>query len=739
MPLNNVGKPMLCSAFLIANIGWSLPVAALAEEQTAVGTQPELSLEEIVVTATKRSERLSDVPMSISVLGTAFLENQKAVRMEDYFVQVPGVQLNPATSGRLTISMRGITTGGSTNPTVGVTIDDVPVGSSSSLTYAGLMAADIDPATLERIEVLRGPQGTLYGAASLGGLLRYVTVRPKMNEFSGRYEVDGSTVNEGGDGYGVRGSANVPMVEDKLAATVSGFFRHDPGVVDDPGHGRSDVDSADVWGARISTLWQATENTTLRLSATYQSTQGDGSSAVLSTSSREPTAGLTQNFVAGSGPYERKIQQYDATLNIGLGWADLTAISGYGIGKLTDVTDISSTFGALTEIATGRDDLGTVSVLPSETKKFSQEVRLASPGGAQLEWLVGLFYTDEDADTQYNVFGTDLVTGAHVASIFPDAFPSTFEERAVFGSATYHFTDKFDVQIGGRASKNKQTYEETITGPFYDPPYYVQADSEDDSFTYLFSPRYRFSPSAMIYGRIATGYRPGGPNPGAGFGTPAQYDADTTTSYELGMKSDFLDRRVSVDASVYYIDWQDIQLQQIDLATNFVYYTNAGKARSQGVDLSVQAVPIRGMTALGTLAYGDADLETATNGGIVGKPGDRLPYSAQLTASLSLDQEFPVGAYTGFVGGTAAYLGERLANFSSSATAPRPVLPAFTTIDLRAGIRNAGWKLSVYAKNLTDERGILSGRTQVATGATGLYALTVARPRTIGLAVAKEF
>lgn len=732
MPSGTLRKPILLTTLAMTGMGVSLHSVAQTADAGA-------SLEEIIVTATKRSERLKDVPVSVSVLGSSVLESQQSVRLQDYFAQVPGVQISPAQSGRVQLAIRGVTTGGSTNPTVGITVDDVPVGSSSSLTYAGLLAADIDPATLERVEVLRGPQGTLYGAASLGGLLRYVTARPKMNVSSGRVQVDGSSVSDGEEGYGVRGSANIPLIDDKLAATVSGFYRHDPGLVDNPGRGLSDVDSADVYGARVSTLWQANEKVSLRLSGTYQSTDGDGSSNILSSSPGRLAEGTTQDYGAGSGGYKRSFRQLDATLNVDLGWADLTSISGYGYSKFLDIIDVGVFWNADSVDLTGDPNADSIVWLPSETKKFSQEVRLASPSGQKLEWLAGLFYTDEDSDAQYNVFAVDA-TGAPLLEIFPDAFPSTFKEKAVFGSLTYHFTDKFDLQVGGRASENEQVYDELITGPFYPDPYTVHAESKDDAFTYLVSPRYRFSPNTMVYGRVATGYRPGGPNPGAGFGTPSEYAADTTLSYELGIKADLLDRRLSVDASVYYIDWTDIQLQELD-ENDFIYYTNAGSARSQGADLTLQARPIEGLSVTGTLAYNDSELTDSTSGGIFGLSGDRLPFSAKVTASLSIDDEFALTSeYTGFVGGSVTRLGERIGAFTSSPTLARPVMPAFTTLDLRAGVRTTdGWTITAFARNVTDEEGILGSQHETSSGFTGRYQLNIVRPRTYGLSVAKEF
>lgn len=744
-------KPVFVTALLMAGSAVALPAAAQTAE--AESARSAAYLEEIVVTAQKRSERLQDVPISVSVLDSSSLAEQQIVRLQDYFTRVPGLQVNPQSNGKLSIAIRGITTGGSTNPTVGITIDDVPVGSSSSLTYAGLNATDIDPSTLERVEVLRGPQGTLYGAASMGGLLRYVTTPPKFNEFSGRVQADGSSIAKGGDGYGIRGSVNVPLVDDKLAMTLNGFFRHDPGIVDDPGLGKSNVDSADVWGARGSILWQATDAVSLRLSVTHQDTDGDGSSNILSLRDDRLTNGLTQQYAPGSTRNERKVTQFDATLNIDLGWGSLTSITGYGDSSYLEVNDVTEFLGFITEAATGRDDLASITFVPSKTKKFSQEVRLASATGQPFEWLLGLFYTDEDSDTQYNIFAADPNTGELIGeSVFPDAFPSKLKEKAVFGAATYHFTERFDIQVGARASKNDQDYVETIGGPLYDPPYFVEASSKDSSVTYLFSPRLRLTPSMMVYGRLATGYRPGGPNPGAGFGTPSEYDADETISYELGMKGDFLDRRLSLDGSIYFIDWKDIQLQQRDPATEFVYYTNGGKARSRGADLTLQAVPVRGLTLVASMSYSDAELaentfsEVGIGAPLYGLKGDRLPFSAKFTGSLSLDQEFSINdRYAGFVGGALVYLGDRKSNFgpgpavAGGPVLPRVELPSFTTLDLNAGVRTEGWTFSVFARNVTDERGLLGGSPEVASGATGRYLLQVTRPRTIGLSVAKEF
>ena len=704
-------------------------------------TPGEGVLDEIIVTAQKRAERLQDVPVSVSVIGAESLQAGQKLRLEDYYAEVPGLAVNTGSGGHMTLAIRGITTGGANQPTVGVTIDDVPIGSSAGFTYASLLAADIDPSMLERVEVLRGPQGTIYGASSLGGLLRYVTKKPEMNLLSGRLQVDGLTVDGGGDGYALRGAGNIPLVTDRLAATVSGFVRQDPGYVDDPAHSRRDVNSADVWGGRVSTLWEISDNASLRVSALYQNAEGDGSPDVEANTALQPVSGeLAHDRLPRTGIYERKIQQYDATLEIDLGWSLLTSVTGYNVSDSMDARDVTNFLGSLTEAATGRDDLGSTTFIPSKTSKFSQELRLSSTGDRRLEWLVGAFYTDEDSDVAYNIYGVDPETGAPEILVFPDHFPSTLEETALFGAVTWHFSDRFDVQVGSRFSKNEQVFDEHIGGPLYDPPYTVHAESDDSSTTYLFSPRFRFSDELMLYGRVATGYRPGGPNPGAGFGFPDTFGPDDTLSYEIGVKGELLARRLSIDVSAYHIKWSDLQLQQRDPATEFVYYTNAGKARSQGLEAIAQAVLWDGMSLRASLGYTDAELREPTDGGIIGDAGDRLPYSADWTASLSLDKQFPVSSEVdAVIGGSVAYVGDRFAAFSSSPLATRAKLPSYTTLGLQAGLEFSGWTATAFVHNLTDERGILRAEPEIVSGATGVYILNVIRPRTFGLSLTRKF
>jgi iron complex outermembrane recepter protein len=424
-------------------------------------------LAEIIVTAEKRDERVQDVPVPVSVLNADTLATSDLTRLQDYFSQVPGLILTPGVQSSQTLTIRGISTGNG-NPTVGVMVDDLPFGSSTALGGSGLVP-DIDPGDLARIEVLRGPQGTLYGASSMGGLLKYVTVDPSTEGFTGRVQAgtDG-VVNGEGLGYNVRASLNVPL-SDSLALRVSGFYRRDPGYIDNLGYNENLVDrlngvnQADVDGGRLSLLWRPSQNISVKLSALYQESKGEGSSDVI-----QSLGDLQQNYLPGAGGYDRKAQAYGATVNATLGTFHLTSITGYSINQFSDSLDYSWAFGAPTLLTEN-----------NRTSKLTQEFRLTTPIGDKAEWLLGAFYTHETSPYVQDLWTADGATGALQGFIEGISFPTTFQEYAAFTDLTYHFTDQFDVQFGGRESRIRQSAGETLTGASgnVDRCLYVPCDS----------------------------------------------------------------------------------------------------------------------------------------------------------------------------------------------------------------------------------------------------------------------
>jgi iron complex outermembrane recepter protein len=694
-------------------------------------------LAEVIVTAQKREERLQDVPVPVTAIsGDSLVENDQ-LRLQDYYTTVPGLNVAPSSQSGQVLSIRGVTTGGGSNPTVGVMVDDIPYGSSTNL-GGGSAVPDIDPGDLARVEVLRGPQGTLYGASSMGGLLKFVTVDPSTDGVTGRVQGGLSGVYNGSEvGYNVRGAINVPLNE-TLAVRASGFTRQDPGYVDNPVLHINGINEAEAHGGRLSSLWKPSETFSLKLSALFQNIKADGSNDV---DVLPGLSGLEQNYVRGVGPYDRQVQAYSATLTAKLGSVDLTAVSGYNVNSFSDSWDYTYALGPTAQKLFGVS--GSPLREDNRTRTFTQEVRISVPIAERVEWLFGVFYAHERSQFVDDILATDPVSGVEVADAEHITFPTTYEEYASFTALTYQITDKVDVQFGGRESGIRQTFTQALSGPYVGetPDVTPELDSKANAFTYLVTPRFRLSPNLMVYARLASGFRAGGANVSPGGVVPSQYDPDKTQNYEIGTKGQFFEHKLSVDASLYYIDWKDIQVLLLNPKTFLSYTTNTSRAKSQGLELSVESNPLAGLTIAAWVAWSDAVLTqgfppTST---AYGTSGDRLPYDSRFSGSLSLEQYFPLwSSATGFIGGDVSYVGDREGDFqgvSQGIPMPRQTYPSYAKTDLRVGIRQSSWTGNLYLNNATDRRGVLNG----GLGQFPPFAFTYIQPRTVGVSIVKIF
>src|SRR6185437_9795434 len=592
-------------------------------------------LQEVVVTAQKRTERLQDVPVPVAVLSGAALVDANQLRLQDFASRVPGLILSPGAQSTQQLSIRGIAPGGAGNPTVGLTVDDVPYGASAT-EEGGLTVPDIDPNDLDHIEVLRGPQGTLYGASSMGGLIKFVTVDPSTEALTGQVQFGTSSVQNGDElGHSVPGSVNIPVSSD-FAVRASGFARQDPGYIDNPVLHIDGINKANVYGGHLSALWKPDETLSLKLSALYQDYKGDGLSDVDVYPPYPPPLGdLQQNYAQRVGPFSRGVQAYSATLHWKPGKLELVSITGYNINSFHDGFDLTVGFGPVTQTlfgVTGTPDFEDVA-----TRKFTQEVRLSAPLGESLDWLLGGFYTRERAHFDQTIEAEDPISGPLLGVAEWTRLVESYEEYAAFGDLTVHVTSRFDIQFGARESHNRQTLLGSGDGGLFGVLALTEA-SNDSSFTYLVTPRLKISPDLMVYARIASGYRAGGPNNLAP-GVPLTFKPDSTRNYEIGTKGTTLDGILSFDASLYYIDWKDLQISEAVNVTSFV--GNGGRAKSQGVELSLESNPLSGLTLSGWVSWNDALLTedlppAAVLAGSYGASGDRLPLSSRVSGSVSV-------------------------------------------------------------------------------------------------------
>jgi outer membrane receptor protein involved in Fe transport len=706
-------------------------------------------IEQVIVSAQKRNERLQDVPVPVTAMDAAVLTQNNQTRLMDYYTRVPGLIVSPADYSSQLVAIRGVTTGsnsGAGTPTTGIMVDDVPFGNSTGNT-PGFTVPDFDPGDLARVEVLRGPQGTLYGASSMGGLIKYVTVDPSAAAFGARLELGSNSIRNGDEiGYMARGSINVPLGE-TLAVRGSAFTRLDPGYIDNPVTGADGVNRARAIGGRVVGLWKPMESFSLRLSANFQRIRGDGTG---DTTTQENLSGefrslgdLQQGYIRGVGPYTREAEAYGAVATFRFAGAELTAVTGYNVSDVEDSIDYTS---QLHDVA--RDIFG-VGGAPIYEKvvnsRFSEELRLAVPLGERFDSLVGVYYDDEEAGPQrQRLLAADPLTAVPAGVLLDVSFPSAYRERAAFADITWHITDQFDVQVGGRYSWLDVRLKESVSsGAFVGdaPAVRAQLVAKNQQSTYLFTPRWKLSETQMLYARFASGYRPGGPN--IVTGVPPIYDPDTTENYELGYKADFLNGAIAIDTSIYHIDWKRIQLNLVDPATLFGFTGNAGKARSQGAELSVDWRLDGGLTIGTWVAFNDAKLvnwpaeaQTACELGMgpCARSGERLPLSPRFSGNLSVDQRFRLTDRSrAALGLDLSYVGGRKGVFPFAP--PRQEMPAYAKTDLRAGFDYDAWRANLYVNNLFDRRGLVSG----GLGTDLPYSFYYIQPRTVGISLSREF
>ena len=704
-------------------------------QSTTPSDRSNAPVAEVLVTAQKRSERLQDVPIPVSSVNADALVSSNQIRLEDYYSKIPGMSLTTTgVYGGSVISIRGITSGVFNDGTVSVVVDDVPYGTTSAQ-GPGEVVPELDPSELQRLEVLRGPQSTLYGASSLGGLVKYVTVDPSTDAFKATLQGSlGGIRNGNGMGYSARGAINMPVSE-AFAVRASAFTRYQPGYIDDPVHNLDGVNSGRVSGGRVSALWKLSESFSLKLGALFEDSTLDGNSYVNVLPGQTQLSGLQQSTVPGSGGYHKKLQVYSANLSGEVGNTSITSISAYSISNNEYHFDQTPTLSATANRFFGVQGAEAVQTL--ETKKFTQELRATMPLGDRLEWLVGGFFGDERTPQNDLISAANFTTGAPVGTIAFLDLPSTYREYALFSDLTVKITERFDVQFGGRGSYNKQSLKQTNSGPlfngFQDIP---KQFSSDRSFTYLLTPRFRLSDDLMLYARFASGYRPGGPNTNAALGVPAEFGPDRTLNYELGVKGTAFDRMLTFDASVYHIDWKDLLVTLREPIIGASYKANAGQAKSEGVDLSIELRPLSGLTISTWGAWNVAELSEnfPVSSTVHGVDGDRLPFSSRFSGNFAVDQEFSLfGGLMGVVGADLSYVGDRVGIFTASGVRER--FPSYTKLDARIGTRSGSWETNLYVNNATDRRGLING------GAGNLYPNTYAyiQPRTYGVSLMKSF
>jgi iron complex outermembrane receptor protein len=701
--------------------------AASAAAPAAAASSAEIIM--VTVTANKRSESQRETAGTVSVLQGGTLEQLGAQDQEDALKLLPGVQINKGDPDRGMPTIRGVGTNvqsgdlGLLGATTGIYIEDVPFTDPHIFTAT----ADLAPFDLERIEVLRGPQGALYGSSSMGGAIRYVFEKPNLDTFEASVLETTDKVSHGGAGYSVYGMLNAPIKTDTAALRVVAFDREDSGYITNLGTGDTRANELRQSGGRI--LGGLKINSDLKVTASFmtQLTRIADGSAV--------SPDYSQLQIDTPTPSTRS-SQFDLG-NLQVEWTlpghVLTSNTGYWdkkVGEALDMTRELSGIGGFLD-----PSLPQISpVFENATRNshnFSQEFRLASSGNQPFSYLGGLFYSQNyyNGNTRWFSPGVDAAFGSFASFVPDDNIGTELDkikstELAAFGTAAYRFSNGVSMEAGGRFFRDQEDNDEVgnFLGAFD-----ANRNTSERNFTPKVSIKYEFAPQQVVYALASKGYRVGGSNI---FSTAQPtYSPDSLWSYESGVhfspSKDF-----QIDADVFYIDWTDAQVNSRD-TTGFNVISNVGKATVKGIETSAQLVLTSDFKITGSAAYTEArTAQDFTSANFTNVPsGSELPGTAKLQANLQSNFYFqgPQETSGDFIL-IGTYVGNRKVAIDSA-----EIEPAYALLDSRVTISHGQWEAGLFLNNVFDKRGVTGAQINSGFGNPAFTDYYLTKPRTFGL------
>ncbi|MDR7272715.1 outer membrane receptor protein involved in Fe transport [Pelomonas saccharophila] len=725
-PLGAHHRPAKLAALLVPGLAALCASPLWAQTQAAAEGRAEVEkLDVVTVTATRRREPVRDVPLRVETLGAEPMERAGATSLSDYVGGLPGIDVKTSGGpGRNAVTMRGVSVGEQQIATVGMYVDEVAFGSSSAFVGGANTALDLALLDLKHIEVLRGPQGTLYGAGAMGGLLKYVTNEPDSSQFSGKVGVSARQSRGGAMGHTENAVLNVPLSQDVAALRVAAFNDHEGGYIDAVGKAAGEhINDGNTRGARVSLLVEPMSKMKIRLAHTQQDIQRNGLNVIEYDAAKgQPIYGdLTRHLDTGEA-YKLKTRLTSGDFEYDFGWARLNAIAS---SQRLD----SATGQDATALLGGNPAFDFVSLDNAfGLRKQTQELRLTSQRGS-VEWLLGYYHTKETGHVGQRLWA-QVAGGGGDMTLTTTGQPSEYRERALYGDLTWNIGPTWSLTLGARVAKNEQVY--TV---FVNEQLNSSAPSDDTAKTYLATLRYALDKTSNVYFRAASGYRPGGPNSPAIDangqvipGTPATFGHDTLWSYELGYKADLLDKRLNFEAAVFNIDWKDLQQPKAVGASTIV--VNAGKARVRGLELAAHYKVDAHWHLDGSLAWTDPKLTEGSTA--LGPSGSRLPNTAKLAFTLGARYAFNLAGNPSYAGLNVRRVGQRNAGYDSvGSSVPNFSQPSYTLVDAQWGVEMGRWQLATFVRNLTDKRAILGADTALTAFGLPLNVTTVA-PRTVG-------
>ena len=773
--MNKLSIGIASSAAVLCALGmnaWADP----APPDSGASAGPDEALQEIVVTAEKRESTVQKTPISITAISGAALQAQGVSDMVAVAQEVPGISFKTSGPGQTEFEMRGLTSTGGESPTVGFYLDDA-VLTPAAMAQNGKTVIDPTLFDLNRVEILRGPQGTLYGAGSMGGTVKLVTNQPEPHAFSSNIELIGSgTANGGGFNHTENIMVNVPLMQDVVALRVVGTDKYIDGWIDrkvltpfpdevDNSTARGDVAAATATADHEHSNWERLRSGRAlllvqpneRFSITLGAMRQDLTQGAPNTIDSPPLTETHYQPFDVTEPFKDTFDLWTATAKLNFDSFQIVSATAYWDRQQNQTQDISEAmqyyiggffgppaawpFGAQQTVTEGGGTFygfgaGTISE-DDYTRQFSEELRVASTGDGPLQWLGGGYYSTFGATshvysyyplTSYGFngdFGTNNLADNHRKV--------DIDQYALFGEVSYQLPANLKATVGARYylyHSNSVTSVSGVSANGTSNPLFGLA--QNSGVTPKFDLAYIPDDNTTIYATISKGFRPGGPNspipvPPCPAAAPTQFGPDSVLNYELGEKMRFLNSRVTVNGDVYYEDWSNVQ-QQVAPGCGFKYTANAGKARVYGAELELDVLLAPGLTFGQNMGYANAENSTTIpNAGIVA--GDRLLDVPEFTATSSLTYKQPVADHLNLVGRlTNSYV-----DSIQDITFARNSLPPYDLVNLRLGVDSGMWSAFLFADNLTDKMALLSDTGALSANVPIFNRVATNQPRTIGV------
>jgi len=754
--------------------------AGTAAAQTATA---DSGLVEIIVTAEKRSSTIQDTPISMSALSGDQLQQQGITGITGVVQSIPGISMRTSGPGQTELEMRGLSSSGGSSPTVGFYLDDYPL-TPPAAALVGKVVIDPDLYDLNRVEVLRGPQGTLYGSGSMGGTVKLVTNEPELNKFDGSVNAFGSGTVGGGFNRGGNLMLNVPLLNDVLAMRIVATDKYRDGWITRfvepdfpvptnpgpcgpgwPGCTRGDVTAITPtqstprinWerleGGRVELLAQPTSALKIQATAIYQRiTMGDYDEYDL------PPGIPTNRYQPNNEnePIYDEFRLYGLTVNYDMGFAQLTSASAYYSREENQTQDTAEALYSLVPLygATLTQFYTSPFTEQDTTQQYSEELRLASNGSGPVQWIGGVFFSHfKSIFGEYNASIPIVSTIPGQLAVNPTGIlyqannPYHVNQYAVFGEGTYAFDESWKLTAGARWYKfNSRADEETegyLATSGNATPLLNTFSTSDTGVNPKVTLSYEENHELTLYTTVSRGFRPGGinqqiPNPPCTLNTET-YGPDHIWNYEVGEKARLLDSRVIVNADFYYIKWSQVQ-QSVNQPCGYPLTENAGVAASYGPEIEITAaltpeltLGFSGTYTHATLTSVNASLEQADS---AFTPGLGLLNVPKYTETTSLTYTTPVNDNLKFF----ARLNNSYVGQATDIDFTYGTLPSYNLVGLRFGL--IGEKLSgfLFADNLTDKRAQLGiNTTGFAYTIPSLIRVATNQPRTIGLDMKYSF